>query len=158
ESEGLQYNMPKCTDPPVAGDTFAYVQCNNNNFALEIDDTTDTPLAGPSVFCAQLPTAGLCPMPDYTRDATVVAPDGDAIFGEKIYGDPANPKTVTDNGANAWRFYWTAPKAGTGPLTVYVAAVDGNGGAGTKDNDQDPYNDDTVSASFFLQEVNVPVH
>ena len=41
---------------------------------------------------------------------------------------------------------------------MYVAAVDGNGGAGTVANDQDPYNDDTVSANFFLQESGAPVH
>ncbi|MGZ3441878.1 MAG: MYXO-CTERM sorting domain-containing protein, partial [Polyangia bacterium] len=58
---------------------------------------------------------------------------------------------------NSWNFWWTAPKAGTGPLAIYVAAVDGNGGAGTIANDQDPYNDDTVSANFFLQEANVAV-
>ena len=40
---------------------------------------------------------------------------------------------------------------------MYVAAVDGNGGAGTTANDEDPYDDDTVSANFFLQEANVPV-
>jgi MYXO-CTERM domain-containing protein len=111
------------------------------------------------VFCAQMPTAGMCPMPDYTRDETVVAPDGDTVFGEKIYSsDPNTPKLVTHNDMASWHFFWTAPKAGTGPLTVYVAAVDGNGGAGTAANDQDPYNDDTVAANFFLREANVPVH
>jgi hypothetical protein len=158
ESEGLMWKGATCTDPPAPGDTFTYAQCNNNNFALEID-AADVPLAGPSVFCAQQPPmAGMCPPPDYTRDQTLVAPDGDAIFGSKVYSaDPNQPKLVTRNGANAWTFWWTAPKAGTGPLTVYIAAVDGNGGAGTIANDQDPYNDDTVSANFFLQESSVPV-
>jgi hypothetical protein len=159
ESEGVQYKTPTCTDPPSDGDTFTYQQCNNNGFALEIDDSTDTPLAGPSVYCAQMPTAGMCAPPAYTRDETVVAPDGDTVFGEKVYSsDPNNPKLVTHNDMVSWHFFWTAPKAGTGPLTVYVAAVDGNGGAGTKDNDQDPYDDDTVAANFFLREANVPVH
>ena len=100
----------------------------------------------------------MCAPPDYTRDETIVAPDGDTVFGEKVYADPTNPKVVTHNDMVSWRFYWTAPKAGTGPLTVYVAAVDGNGGAGTAVNDQDPYDDDTVSANFFLREAGVPVH
>ncbi len=159
ETEGLEYNTPTCTDPPAPGDTFAYVQCNNNGFGLEIDDDTGTPLAGSDVYCAAQPTAGMCPPADFTRDQALVAPDGDAIFDAKVYSaDPNQPKLVTRNGATTWRFFWTAPKAGTGPLTVYVSAVDGNGGAGKVVNDQDPYGDDTVSANFFLQEVGAPVH
>ncbi|HEX8953407.1 MAG TPA: hypothetical protein VF945_16240, partial [Polyangia bacterium] len=165
ESEGLNWNTPnhQCTDPPVLGDTFAYVQCNNNGFGLEID-SNNGPLVPDATtkyapYCAQAPKGTSCPMPDFTVDQALVAPDGDAIFDSKIYSsDPTMPKTVTSNGAQSWRFFWTAPKAGTGALTVYVAAVDGNGGAGNKLNDQDPYNDDTVSANFFLQEANAPVH
>jgi hypothetical protein len=158
ESEGTSYKSPSCTDPPAPGETFTYVQCNNNGFALEID-AADVALAGPSVFCAQQPSAaGVCPPADYTADQALVAPGGDAVFGAKVYSaDPNMPKLITRNGASAWRFFWTAPKAGTGPLTVYVAAVDGNGGAGTIANDQDPYGDDTVAANFFVQEANVPI-
>ena len=159
ETEGLMYKTPTCTDPPAPGDNFTYVQCNNNGFGLEIDDDTGTPLAGPSVFCPQMPIAGMCPTADFTKDQALVAPDGDAVFDAKVYSaDPNMPKLVTRNGATTWSFYWTAPKAGTGPLTVYVSAVDGNGGAGTTANDQDPYDDDTVSANFFLQEAGAPVH
>ena len=158
ETEGLFYKTPTCTDPPAPGDTFSYVQCNNNGFALEIDDDTG-PLAGSNVYCAAQPTAGMCPPPQYTSDQALVAPDGDAVFDAKVYSsDPNMPKLITRNDATSWHFYWTAPKAGTGALTVYVAAVDGNGGAGTAVNDQDPYGDDTVSANFFLQESGAPVH
>jgi MYXO-CTERM domain-containing protein len=157
ETEGLMYKTPTCTDPTAQGDNFTYVQCNNNGFALEID-AGGLPLAGPSVYCAKEPAAGMCPPADFTADEALVAPDGDAVFDAKVYSaDPNMPKLVMRNGADAWRFWWTAPKAGTGPLTVYVAAVDGNGGAGTVANDQDPYDDDTVTASFFLQEAGVPV-
>ena len=45
----------------------------------------------------------------------------------------------------------------TGPLAVYVAAVDGNGGSGTAESDQDPYGDDTVQGVFYLQEAGAPV-
>jgi hypothetical protein len=154
EAAGTKYHTPTCTDPPLVGDTFTYVQCNNNSFALEID-AAGAPLAGPAVFCAQSPVGGVCPMADVTRDEAVVAPDGDAVFGNRMFSsDPDAPKTVQRNGAASWRFFWTAPKAGTGPLTVYVAAVDGNGGAGTAANDQDPYDDDTVAANFYFQEAN----
>lgn len=158
ETEGLKYHTSSCTDPPAPDDTYQYVQCNNNGFALEVDSSAG-PLAGPQYYCAQKPDAMGCPMPDYTKDQTLVQPDTfDAVFGSKVYSaDPNTPKLITGNGMTSWRFWWTAPKAGTGPLTVYVAAVDGNGGAGTVANDQDPYGDDTVSASFFLQESNASV-
>lgn len=159
EGQGLKYDNPqkKCTDPPAPDDTYTYVQCNNNGYGLEID-SAEGPLVGPSVYCAQNPGTMGCPKPDYTADQSVVAPDGDAVFGSKIYSsDPNNAKEIENNGATSWRFWWTAPKAGTGALTVYVAAVDGNGGAGNAANDQDPYGDDTVSANFFLQEANVAV-
>jgi MYXO-CTERM domain-containing protein len=161
ETEGVFYDSsPSCTDPPAPGDTFKYVQCNNNGFGLEID-TSDGPLPGSNVYCAQPFKAGMCPMPDTTADQALVAPGGDAVFDSKVYAsstDPALSKTIVRNGAVEWKFYWTAPKANTGALTVYVAAVDGNGGAGTATNDQDPYNDDTVAANFFLQESGAPVH
>ncbi|MCU1280573.1 MAG: hypothetical protein JWM53_4119, partial [bacterium] len=158
ETEGTFYKTPTCTDPPAPDDTFTYVQCNNNGFALEID-AADGPLAGSNIYCAQQPKAGMCPMADFTADQTLVAPDGDAVFHAKIYSsDPNMPKLIMRNGADSWHFWWTAPKAGTGPLTVYIAGVDGNGGAGTIVNDEDPYNDDTVAANFFLQEAGAPVH
>lgn len=158
ESKGLQYKTATCTDTPTADDNFTYVQCNNNGFALEIDASTG-PLGGAGVYCAQSPKAGKCPAADATLDESLIAPDGDAVFESKVYSaDPNQPKLVTRNPADSWRFWWTAPKAGSGPLTVYVTAVDGNGGAGTVANDQDPFDDDTVAASFFLQEANVPVH
>lgn len=171
EVEGLTWNTPnhQCTDPPAPDDTFTYVQCNNNGFGLEIDyndATTQTqrPLVPDGAYvpyCAAQPKGTMCPMPDYTSDQTLVAPGGDAIFDAKVYlntMDPNLAKTITSNGATSWSFYWTAPKAGTGALTVYVGAVDGNGGGGDAINDQDPYNDDTVSANFFLQESGAPVN
>jgi hypothetical protein len=164
ETEGVTYKTPTCTDPPAPGDNFNYVQCNNNGFGLEIDDSSGTPLAPKdmksSIYCPQRPGAnGTCPPADFTTDQALVAPGGDAVFDAKVYSaDPNQPKLVTRNDALSWRFFWTAPPAGTGPLTVYVAAVDGNGGVGKAINDQDPYGDDTVAANFFLQEANAPVH
>jgi hypothetical protein len=156
ETKGLVYNRAggTCTDPLGPGDTFTYIQCNNNGYALEIDAQSG-PLKGS--FCAQPPNGGSCPKPDNTVDESLLAPDGDAIFSDRVYSaDPKMPKAVLHNGAYKWHLYWTAPPAGTGPLTIYVAAVDGNGGSGTSDNDQDPYNDDVVQASFFVQEAGAP--
>lgn len=157
ESEGTKYNTPTCTDPPTKGDKFSFVPCNNNGFALEID-AAGVPLAGPNVFCAAPPLAGMCPAPDPTNDESLVAPDGDAVFANRARSaDPNMPKTIVRNDPKKWHLWWTAPKAGTGPVTIYLSAVDGNGGAGTVANDQDPYGDDTVAATFFIQEANAPV-
>lgn len=157
EVAGTRFGTATCTDAPSQGDSFSFVPCNNNGFALEID-AAGVPLAGPGVFCAAAPQAGKCPDPNPTTDEAFVAPDGDAVFANRARSDdPNQPKLVLRNDPRTWDLWWTAPKAGTGPLTIYVAAVDGNGGAGTAADDQDPYGDDTVQASFFVQELNAPV-
>lgn len=155
ETEGTQYATPTCTEPRTRNDQYAYVPCNNNSYALEID-ARDGPLAGPSVFCAAPPIAGACPMPSPLSDESLVSPDGDAVFGNRTH-DPAMPKLVTRNDPTTWHLWWTAPAAGSGPVTIYVAAVDGNGGSGIETSDQDPYGDDTVQASFSIQESGAPV-
>ena len=153
EQAGILFNTPTCTEPVAKNDKYTYVPCNNNSFALEIDDDS-APLAGASVFCAQPPlAAGVCPMPDNTLDEITVAPDGDAVFGNRQHSSTAGmTKTVVRNGPLRWHLWWTAPKAGTGPLTLYVAGVDGNGGAGTTLDDQDPLGDDTVQAAVPIRE------
>ena len=157
EVAGTKLGGATCTDPPAQGDTYSFVPCNNNGFALEID-AGGVPLGGPGTFCAAAPAGGKCPDPDASSDESFVAPDGDAVFANRPRSsDPNTPKLILRNDPRAWDLWWTAPKAGTGPLTIYVAAVDGNGGAGTAANDQDPYGDDTVQASFFVQELNAPV-
>ncbi len=152
ESKGLTYGTPTCTEPTVQGDKYTYVQCNNNAFALEIDASYG-PLTGASIFCAAAPENGVCPPVNPNTDEALIGPNGDAVFANRPHStDPAQPKLVTRNDPTSWHFWWTAPTAGTGPVTVYVAAVDGNGGAGVSVNDQDPYGDDTISGSFFIQE------
>ncbi|HWE28188.1 MAG TPA: hypothetical protein VHB97_09310 [Polyangia bacterium] len=146
ETKGTQYDSATCTDPP--GTASGYVQCNNNNFGLEVDAAGVTLKGG---FCAAAPVNGACPAPDQTNDEALVAPDGDAIFGNRQY-DANTARLIVRNGPTTWHLWWTAPPIGSGPVTVYVTAVDGNGGAGTAANDQDPYDDDTAQASFFLQE------
>jgi hypothetical protein len=155
ESKGLMYNSAGCTEPPTKDDHYSYVQCNSNGFALEVDLAGGPPLAGPNVFCAQAPVNGVCPAPNPAADETIVGPDGDAVFAERQH-PTANPGQVLRNDPTDWHLWWTAPPAGSGALTVFIAAVDGNGGSGTVDNDQDPYNDDTVQASFTVQEQGTP--
>ena len=155
ETEGTQYDTSTCTEPPGKTDHYPYVQCNNNSFALEIDDSAGAPMAG-GAFCAKQPAAAGCPMPNPDSDEVVVAPDGDAVFANRQHST-ASPKTIPNNDPTSWHLWWLAPAAGTGPVTLYVAAVDGNGGSGTADSDQDPYGDDTVRATISIQERGAPV-
>jgi hypothetical protein len=134
ETEGLKYNTPTCTD--VGG--MPYAQCNNNGFALEVD-------------------AGGAALGGFAASAsTLVSPDGNAVFSAREF-DATDPNLIHNNDATSWLFHWTAPPQGSGPLTIYVAAVDGNGGGGSTANDQDPYGDDTVQANFFVQEAGAPI-
>jgi hypothetical protein len=157
ESKGTQYGGATCTDPPGPMDTFTYQQCNFNGYGLEIDDATG-PLAGPKVFCASPPAAdGSCPMPTGIEES-LVAPDGDAVFHNQPHSDdPNTPYVNLRNDPKIWDLWWTAPMAGTGPVTIYVAGVDGNGGGGTALEDQDPEGDDTVQATFFIQEAGAAI-
>ena len=147
ESEGLQYKGATCTDAP--GTSSGYVQCNNNNFALEVDDAGGAPLGG--LFCARAPDAGGdCASADGSEES-IVAPSGDVVFGNRPV-DPNTTRLELRNGPTSWHLWWTAPRAGSGPVTIYVSAVDGNGGNGTAAIDQDPYGDDVVSAAFVIRE------
>jgi hypothetical protein len=148
ETEGIAWSTPSCTDPPTSDQAYAYEPCNHNGFVLEIDSAFG-PLSGKDVFCAASPAMG-CPLAD-PGDEVFVAPDGDAVFSNRPRS-PSAPYVVLINDPTRWHLFWTAPPAGTGPLALYVAAVDGNGGSGTVDDDQDPYGDDTVRAVVSLQE------
>ncbi len=156
ETRGTDYATPTCTEPRAPNDKYTYVPCNNNNFALEIDALAG-PLPRPSGFCAKPPVGGVCPAPTPSMDEVEVAPGGDAVFANQPHSTIAGmQKMITMNGQTRWRFWWTAPTAGAGPLTLYVGAVDGNGGDGTTANDQDPYDDDTVAASITIKESGAP--
>lgn len=156
ETEGLEYPGPTCTEPPGRGQKFSYVQCNNNAFALEAD-TDSGPMTGANVFCAAQPQNGACPAPDPANDQAEIAPGNDAVFANRPHSTQSGQaQVVTRNDPTSWHFYWTAPQAGSGPVTFYIAAVDGNGGTGAADNDQDPYGDDTVDAQIFIREAGSP--
>jgi hypothetical protein len=136
ETRGVQLDgTPTCTEPRSLSDRYTYVACNNNNFALEIDAPGGAPLGLFGAFPGE----------------TVIAPDGSAVFGDRAH-DANMPKVISRNGPTRWRFSWTAPAAGTGAVTIHVSAVDGNGGEGMEDDDQDPIGDDTVTAAITLAE------
>jgi len=148
ETKGIGHNTATCTEAGSPGAP-GYVPCNNNGFVLEIDAGA-TPLKGG--FCAVGGKSGAsCPMPNALGDEVVVAPGGDAVLSNRAH-DVASPRTVLRNGQTKWRFGWTAPAAGTGPLTIFVAAVDGDGGGGTADDDRDPEGDDVVEGAIPIAE------
>jgi hypothetical protein len=125
-----------------------FVPCNSNGFALEADDLVGDPVGA---LCPSLPAMTCMPARSAT---TVLSQDGTAIHhAGYLEADPAaNLPAGFENGATAWRFYWTAPGPGTGPVTFHIGAVDGNGGAGTSDVPQDVYGDDTIEAHLTVAE------
>ncbi len=62
-----------------------------------------------------------------------------------LYGDCHAVVSNGRPGETVWRFSWTAPTAGTGPVTVYYGAVDGN-------CDMSSLNDDAKVGTMSLGE------
>jgi MYXO-CTERM domain-containing protein len=117
--------------------TNPYQKCDDNGFAIEIDDGDGVPRGTLSAAAAD-GSCGAPPVPD--ADAYVLM-DGSA---------------AVQNGAHhaqtGWNLCWTAPMAGTGGLTAYLAAVDGNGGDGTKAFPNDMTGDDVFAGSVPILE------
>ncbi|MDB4957414.1 MAG: hypothetical protein JWO36_4983 [Myxococcales bacterium] len=116
-----------------------YRPCDENGFALELDDEVGQPKGKFVPFvgsaCANTGT------PPTDVDVRVLA-DGTA---------------VTHNGAHmgmtSWDLCWTAPGAGVGPITAFVAAVDGNGGNGTLAFPNDTVGDDVAAGAVPIPEL-----
>jgi hypothetical protein len=113
-------------------------RCDDNGFALEIDDLAGAPRGS----FAPLGADGSCGATAPAIDAeTYVLAAGDAVVHSGYH-----------HGLDAWGFCWTAPPAGSGPLTLFAAVVDGNGGSGNADNPDDTVGDDVASGSVALAE------
>lgn len=115
--------------------TSPYSRCDDNGFALEIDDDRGYP-AG--TFA---PVVGDHCMPDGpTVDVRVLA----------------DHSAITQGGAHhgviAWDLCWTAPGADTGAVTAYVAAVDGDGGHATPADPNTAEDDDVASGAVPIAE------
>jgi Domain of unknown function (DUF4266) len=132
EWAGLQYvaNGINC------GDTTAtpFKPCDDNGFALELDDRTDKPTGA----FAQV-----------INDACSTAVPDDPIFAISKSGAAINEEF---NGRATWDVCWTAPSAGTGNITAYLAVVDGNGGTGSAGFPDDAINDDAAAGAVPLVE------
>ena len=68
----------------------------------------------------------------------------------------AGPATITSAGTRVgvtvWRFRWTAPPAGSGPVTIHAAAVDGNAAGQSSGTLTDPWGDDVFVGKLVLKE------
>jgi hypothetical protein len=136
ETAGVEFNgPPRCGTVKGTG----FVPCNANGFALEVDDESGTPVDG---LCPTELQNGTCPNP--VGDDTILSMDGTSIAstnqGASLVNDPVR-----------WRFNWTAPPAGTGPITFNVGVVDGSGNA-SPDIINDTINDDVVEAHIAAAE------
>ncbi len=151
---GQQYQLRVVMQGEHAGIQFAnagdncgfavdpYKACDQNGFALEIADTGGKP-RGSYVPVASGACANSGSVPS---DVDIrVLDDGTAI---------------THNGAHMamthWDFCWTAPSAGTGTLTAYITAVDGNGGTGGEAFPTDTIGDDVAAGTVPMPELGQP--
>lgn len=102
---------------------------NFNGFALLISDGQGRPAGTIS---------GYAPEDIYQANETKIASTGKKV------------------GTASWSFTWTAPKAGTGAVTLYLAMVDGNGADSPPTVTQtDPFGDDVIAVKLNLKDATV---
>jgi MYXO-CTERM domain-containing protein len=115
-----------------------YKPCDENGFALEMDDASGKPLGK------------FVPV---SMDACVNTGTAPTDVDVRVLTDGT---AVTHNGAHmgmtAWDLCWTAPAAGAGVITAYLAAVDGNGGNGTEAFPNDTIGDDVAAGTVPMAE------
>ncbi len=119
--------------------TMPYRPCDQNGFALELADPAGRPIGALAPYVG---TACVAP--------TMMVTDADVRL-------LADHSAVTHSGVHmgqtAWDLCWTAPAAGAGVITAYVAAVDGNGGDGTLAFPTDSIGDDVASGAVPIAEL-----
>jgi Synergist-CTERM protein sorting domain-containing protein len=121
-------------------DVMPFKRCDNNGFALEIDNLDGKPTGKLGLFAAGACATGMAEDPD-----AYVLTDGTAVTHNGLH-----------HGQLAWNFCWTAPAAGAGLLTAYLSVVDGNGGLGTEAFPYDVVNDDVMSGAVPIVEAGAP--
>lgn len=108
--------------------------CDDNGFALELDDRTDH---ATGTFAQVIDNACSTAVP--ADPIVAISKSGAAIHEQH-------------DGRASWDVCWTAPAAGTGNITAYVAVVDGNGGTGTAAFPNDTIGDDVAAGAVPLVE------
>ncbi len=136
EHEGVQYAS---LGDVCGSQLMPYKPCDDNGFALELDDDSGNP-TGKFVPVV----SGAC-----AAAGAMIPPDVDAYILK-------DGTAAVHNGAHhaqiQWDVCWTAPAAGAGTITAYVAAVDGNGGDGTANFPNDTLGDDVAFGAVPLAE------
>jgi hypothetical protein len=99
---------------------------NTNGFALTIADASGAPAGSLSGYDANELGPG-------NNDAEIVTT---GLFEKRT----------------SWRFVWTAPPLGTGPVSFYVGMVDGDGASRTDVRTSDPLNDDVAVGEIRFRE------
>jgi hypothetical protein len=95
-----------------------YVTGNINNFAASFEDSGGKPTGTLTSDSGQTGTSCPSSAPQVSSGTTMLYGDCKVIFS--MGGDKA------DSGRTSWTFSWTAPAAGSGPLTMFWGAVDGD--------------------------------
>jgi hypothetical protein len=113
-----------------------YHSCDENGFALELDDAHGSPVGKLAAFGTT--ACATTPPPDA---AVRILADGSAVTHKG-----------THFGITQWDLCWTSPAAGVGVITAYVAAVDGNGGDGTEAFRADLSGDDFAAGAVPIAE------
>lgn len=99
---------------------------NFNGFALTARDSQNRPAGNIS---------GYAPEDFYQANASTIITAGKVV------------------GTTAWKFTWTAPSAGTGAVTFYIAMVDGNGASSPPTVTlTDPFGDDVAVGQVTLKD------
>ncbi len=112
--------------------------CDDNGFALELDDRTDHPTG---TFAQVANNACTTAVP--ANPIVAISKSGAAIHEQH-------------NGRTTWDVCWTAPASGTGDITAYLAVVDGNGGTGSAGFPNDTIGDDVAAGAVPLTEAGSP--
>ena len=135
EHEGLQYKAAGDNCGPTM---MPYVPCDQNGFALELDDVNGKPTGTLALYINNV----CVPATPVPIDPPVrVLTDGSAVTHEGLH-----------YGLTSWDLCWTAPASGTGTITAYLAGVDGNGGDGTINFPNDTTGDDVASGAVPIPE------
>jgi len=116
-----------------------YHPCDENGFALELDNSRGHPVGKLTAFVAN--ACATTPPPD--AGVRVLA-DGSAVTHKG-----------THFGVTQWDLCWTSPGSGAGVITAYLTAVDGNGGNGTEAFPSDTIGDDIAEGSVPIAEMGV---
>jgi hypothetical protein len=138
EWAGAQYKK----NDPCGALADPYVPCDENGFALEMDDALGRPVGKFAAFANGACVTSGAPPPD--ADARVLK-DGTAVT-----------HTGAHMGQTSWDLCWTAPESGVRTIIAYVTAVDGNGGDGTASFPNDTTGDDVAAGAVPLPEAGAP--